>query len=139
LLVVHNLSSIYAALYDVFNANYTRAGGSNNEKYCRIARAGFCNPRCAVVEHFKAALVVTPQRAAAYEPALLNQDRFAKIEIELEDLLQAGVADLKEAHGLWQQEASQLCPRLGAPNSRGANVAGEYALQGTDLVPSCPH
>ncbi len=50
-------------------------------------------------------------------------------EIELEDLLQAGAADLKEAHGLWQEQAAtQLCPCLvGAPNNRGADVAGEHA------------
>ena len=79
LLILQNLSIIYAALYDVFNSNYCRAGG-DGQRYCRIAREGFCNPRCAVADQFKAVLVVTRERAAEYEPALLN--RFAKLEAE---------------------------------------------------------
>ena len=78
LLVLQNLDIIYAALYDVFNSNYSRASGPNSQRYCRIAREGFCNPRCAVADQFKAVLVVTRERAARYEPALLN--RFAKLE-----------------------------------------------------------
>lgn len=78
LLILQNLDIIYAALYDVFNSNYSRASGPSSQRYCRIAREGFCNPRCAVADQFKAVLVVTRERAAQYEPALLN--RFAKLE-----------------------------------------------------------
>ena len=78
LLILHNVDSIYAALYDVFNSNYSRASGPNSQRYCRIAREGFCNPRCAVADQFKTVLVVTRKRAAQYEAALLN--RFAKLE-----------------------------------------------------------
>ena len=78
LLILHNADSIYPALYDVFNSNYSRASGPNSQRYCRIAREGFCNPRCAVADQFKAVLVVTRKRAAHYEPALWN--RFAKLE-----------------------------------------------------------
>ena len=78
LLILQNLDIIYAALYDVFNSNSSRASGLNSQRYCRIARQGFCNNRCAVADQFKAVLVVTRERAARYEPALLN--RFAKLE-----------------------------------------------------------
>ena len=78
LLILQNLDIIYAALYDVFNSNYSRPSGPHSQRYCRIAREGFCNPRCAVADQFKAVLVVTRERAAQYEPALLN--RFAKLE-----------------------------------------------------------
>ena len=81
LLILHNVDSIYAALYDVFNSNYSRASGPNSQRYCRIAREGFCNPRCAVADQFKTVLVVTRKRAAQYEAALLN--RFAKLEAKL--------------------------------------------------------
>ena len=86
LLILQNLSIIYAALYDVFNSNYCRAGG-DGQRYCRIAREGFCNPRCAVAEQFKAVLVVTRERAAEYEPALLN--RFAKLEADASEISHA--------------------------------------------------
>ena len=57
LLILQNLDIIYAALYDVFNSNYSRSSGPHSQRYCRIAREGFCNPRCAVADQFKAGLL----------------------------------------------------------------------------------
>ena len=54
LLILQNLDIIYAALYDVFNSNYSRPSGPQSQRYCRIAREGFCNPRCAIADQFKA-------------------------------------------------------------------------------------
>jgi hypothetical protein len=56
LLLLQNLDVIYAALYDVFNSNYSRPSGPHSQRYCRIAREGFCNPRCAIADQFKAGL-----------------------------------------------------------------------------------
>ena len=83
LLILQNLDIIYAALYDVFNSNYSRASGPQSQRYCRIAREGFCNPRCAVADQFKAVVVVTRDRATQYEPALLQ--RFAKLEVGISE------------------------------------------------------
>ena len=143
LLVLHNLSAIYAALYDVFNANYTRGGGADSQKYCRIARAEFCNPRCAVAEHFKAVLVVTPERARLYEPALLN--RFAKVQVEVEDLLEAclggeGNPAATTAHEEWLRQARESWPVL-ASQPGSASEPPESDSQDrlpTDLVAGCP-
>ena len=144
LLVLHNLSAIYAALYDVFNANYTRGGGADSQKYCRIARAGFCNPRCAVAEHFKAVLVVTPERARLYEPALLN--RFAKVQVEVEDLLEAclcgeGSPAATVAHEEWLRQARKNWPVLARQPGSAATEPPESDGQDrlpTDLVAGCP-
>jgi hypothetical protein len=133
LLVLHNLSAIYAALYDVFNANYSRGGGVGSQKYCRIARAGFCNPRCAVAEHFKAVLVVTPERAAQYEPALLN--RFAKVEVELADLLQA--FDGEGAEQKWLREAQTSWLTIVEDSYKGVDPGLSRWLP-TDVVAGCP-
>ena len=144
LLVLHNLSAIYAALYDVFNANYTRGGGAESQKYCRIARAEFCNPRCAVAEHFKAVLVVTPERARLYEPALLN--RFAKVQVEVEDLLEAclggeGNPAATTAHEEWLRQARETWPVLASEPGSSASEPPESDSQDrlpTDLVACCP-
>ena len=82
LLILQNLDIIYAALYNVFNSLYSRgASGPQSQRYCRIAREGFCNPRCAVADQFKAVVVVTRDRSTQYEPALLQ--RFAKLEVQV--------------------------------------------------------
>ncbi|CAK9037327.1 E3 ubiquitin-protein ligase rnf213-beta (Mysterin-B) (Mysterin-beta) (RING finger protein 213-B) (RING finger protein 213-beta) (RING-type E3 ubiquitin transferase rnf213-beta) [Durusdinium trenchii] len=139
LLILQNLDIIYAALYDVFNSNSSRASGLNSQRYCRIARQGFCNNRCAVADQFKAVLVVTRERAARYEPALLN--RFAKLEVdrssdtrdeeddaeglivELEDLLPSMDEVLE-----WQEQLAKACPA----------VQGKNGERPTDVVAACP-
>jgi len=109
LLILQNLAVIHTALYDLFNANYSRGGGSGGQRFCRVARANFCNPRCAVADQFKAVLVVPPEQARRFEPALLN--RFAKVEVELCDLLDAFDGRHLQA---WRAQVQQSMPCLGA-------------------------
>ena len=119
LLILHNLDIIYAALYDVFNSNYSRSGGEGTQRYCRIARAAFCNPRCAVAEQFKVVLVVTPERAKMYEPALLN--RFAKIRVDLHNLVYS--KDFSEVSKLWES---------------ATDIKSRSGWRETDFIPACP-
>ena len=53
LLILHNLDIIYAALYDVFNSNYSRPSG-HSQRCCRVAVEGICNNSCPVADQFKA-------------------------------------------------------------------------------------
>ena len=124
LMILHNLDIIYPALYDVFNSNYTRSS-SGCQSYCRIARAGFCNPRCAVGEQFKVVVVVTPSRAAEFEPALLN--RFAKLSIDIENLVSE--EDELQADHVWESAIKTV----GHSNSNAS------CPRHTDVIPACPH
>eukprot|EP00435_Cladocopium_sp_Y103_P061163 s32_g22.t2 len=120
LLILQNLDIIYAALYDVFNSNYSRPSG-HSQRCCRVAMEGFCNNRCPVADQFKAVLVVTPERSAQYEPALLS--RFAKLEVDLSDLVPRMETVLE-----WEEQVAQICPA----------VSGRNGEKATDIVAACP-
>lgn len=123
LMILHNLDTIYPALYDVFNSNYTKSGGGS-QKYCRVARAGFCNPRCAVADQFKVIVVVTPARARLYEPALLN--RFSKHYIGVQGLVYG--EEEAQARDVWQNAIT---------NIHDSKSEKSY-VKDTDIVPACP-
>jgi hypothetical protein len=65
-----------------------------------------------------------------YEPALLN--RFAKVEVTIEDLLHAISRERKVASDLNNSFFHDLCPRMNPGDRTSASI------KLTDLVPACP-
>jgi hypothetical protein len=84
-----------------------------------------------------AVLVVTPERVAEYEPALLN--RFAKVQVEVADLLKAstgGGAAIAEQEE-WLRKARESWPSLLEDPDKDVD-SGLMSQRPTELVPGCP-
>ena len=82
ILVLKNLESVYPALYDLFNQNFTEV---NNKNYARIAIGSSTNVFCCVNDNFRCIVNVDYKQINDEEPPFLN--RFEKQIVSFEYLL----------------------------------------------------
>lgn len=64
-LVLRDLQSIYGALYDMLNQNYTLVGG---RRHCRIALGAESNPLCHVHENFRCIVIEEESESHSMQP-----------------------------------------------------------------------
>ena len=81
-LILNNLGTVYPALYDLFNQNFTQVGKKN---YARIALGYTTNTYSFVNENFRCIVNVDEDKIKKEEPPFLN--RFEKHIISFENLL----------------------------------------------------
>ena len=81
-LILNNLGTVYPALYDLFNQNFTQVGKKN---YARIALGYTTNTYSFVNENFRCIVNVDEDKIKKEEPPFLN--RFEKHIVSFENLL----------------------------------------------------
>jgi len=69
-LVLRDLDSVYGALYDMLNQNYTVVGDKRN---CRVALGAESNPMCFVHATFRCIVMVERSKLTRYDPPFLNR------------------------------------------------------------------
>ncbi len=82
LLILKNLESVYPALYDLFNQNFTEV---SKKKYARIAIGSSTNAFSLVNDNFRCIVNVDVNQIDSEEPPFLN--RFEKHIVSYENLL----------------------------------------------------
>ena len=89
LLILKNLESVYPALYDLFNQNFSEVSGN---KYARIAVGSTTNNFSLVDDNFRCIVCVNYEQIDQEEPPFLN--RFEKHILSLEYLLSSDLIEL---------------------------------------------
>ena len=99
-LILKNLESVYPALYDLFNQNFTIV---SNKKYARIVFGSSQNKYAMVNEKFRCIVIVNLEQLDQEEPPFLN--RFEKHIVSLEYLLNQEDKDdlVKESYNIFNQ------------------------------------
>ena len=90
-LILNNLGTVYPALYDLFNQNFSQV---SNKNYARIALGYTTNAYSLVDDNFRCIVNVDEDKISKEEPPFLN--RFEKHVISFEDLINENEKKLSE-------------------------------------------
>jgi hypothetical protein len=102
-IIMKNLDSVYGALYDLFNQNYTIV---NKKKNCRISLGKTNNPMCYVNDDFHCIVIAEKNEIRTMDPPFLN--RFEKQLLTFDNILTYDQTHMLQTLKKWIEDITYI-------------------------------